>query len=356
MIRSQPRILVMDSDPSRATRRCGQLAAEGWHVRHAFDKMQLLQNVTGDAADVVLLHLSLREVIELDLPAVLRQLVGQEYLPIVMLADEPGRVRKAAFEEAGVDDVIDAHAPAEELTGRVGVLLRMKGLHDALEASRADLVAALARERSLLEKLRAEHQQLAEQVVTDPLTHLYNVRYFGNFLADEMQIAGRYGHSISLLMLDLDHFKLINDRHGHPAGDYVLKEFGVIMRSAVRASDVVARVGGEEFAVVLPRASAEESMQFAERIRRAVYERVFDFAGQRIHVTCSIGSASFPGPGIATARQLQYFSDQALLTAKQTGRDRVVHFDDLDPQTRERLQTHLARTENVSEFRVQTPS
>ncbi|HHH75570.1 MAG TPA: GGDEF domain-containing protein, partial [Phycisphaerae bacterium] len=123
-----------------------------------------------------------------------------------------------------------------------------------------------------------------------------------------------------------------------PSGDYVLKELAVILNQNVRESDVVARTGGEEFSVILPRASRQEAEIFAQRIRLQVSKRQFIVYGDRIHITISIGSATFPedaeitDPGI-----LEYLADQALLTAKESGRDRVVAVNSLGMAVRSRL-------------------
>jgi diguanylate cyclase len=136
----------------------------------------------------------------------------------------------------------------------------------------------------------------------------------------------------------VDHFKLVNDTYGHPSGDYVLKELAVVLQRSVRQSDVVARTGGEEFTIVLPKAGPRQAARFAERIRKEVRARKFEVYGQKPHVTVSIGLASYPADAEITDQEmLVYFADQALLAAKENGRDQVVTFRQMDPSVRRRL-------------------
>jgi len=151
-------------------------------------------------------------------------------------------------------------------------------------------------------------------------------------------MAARYDQPLSLLVLDVDHFKLVNDAFGHPTGDYVLKELAVILQQSVRDSDVVARTGGEEFCILLPKAGPRQAARSAHRIHKEVQSRKFAAYGNRLHVTVSIGWATYPDDPEATDRdKLVYFADQALLVAKETGRNRVVGFHSLDPAVRSRL-------------------
>ena len=149
-------------------------------------------------------------------------------------------------------------------------------------------------------------------------------------------------------MFDLDHFKVVNDTHGHPSGDYVLKEVAVILKTCVRDSDVVARTGGEEFSIILPNAGRTQARRFAQRIRKQVAARKFNVYGHDIHVTTSVGAACYPEDAEITApHMLAYCADQALLHAKQTGRDRLVCFHEID---------RAARRQIVSEYHASRPT
>jgi len=171
----------------------------------------------------------------------------------------------------------------------------------------------------------AFQRQMSESALRDGLTRAYNKRYFGERLESELQYALRHdGAPVSLIFLDIDHFKRINDVHGHQAGDHVLVQLGALAMSMLGEDDVFARYGGEEFAIIargMPLASAEA---LAERLRAAVDEHRFVFGDAPIPVTISIGVSYAPGLGIATTIDFVARADEALYAAKRAGRNRVV--------------------------------
>ncbi|MBS3733701.1 MAG: diguanylate cyclase [Phycisphaerae bacterium] len=316
------------------------LTAARWHVTGVSDEIEAFSTLRSGQADLVLLHLPVQETMDMDLPAVLRSVADDAYLPVMILAGDADEDETCAYLDSGADEVVSADAAPAELIARARALLRIKDLHDQLAASRASLGQALQRERKLMTQLRRDNAELRDLATTDPLTRVQNVRSFHDLLAHEFHVAKRYGKPLSVLMLDLDHFKVINDTHGHPSGDYVLKELAVILRQSVRESDGVARTGGEEFAMILPRASRDQARCFAERIRQEVDRRTFSVHGHDIHVTASVGTATFPEDAeITDPEMLFYCADQALLEAKESGRDRVTAFGDLAPEVRRRLRS-----------------
>ena len=340
------RVLVMDEDRARLARRCGQLTAAGWQVVPATETVAALAAVRAGPVDLVLLWVSADQAEAMDLPGVLRLAADVPHLPVVILAPAPAEETRCQFLDGGADEIVPDEISSQELAARMRALMRVKVLQDELRASRAALSASLARERGLLAQLRRDNAHLLTLCSTDPLTHLYNVRHFDSILESAFKIARRYDRDLSVLVLDLDHFKVVNDTHGHPSGDYVLKEFAVILKRIVRDSDVVARTGGEEFSIILPDATRDQARQFAERIRRAVRRRKFIVYGQAIHVTTSIGAASYPQDAeITEAHMLTYFADQALLRAKQLGRDRLVCFEELEPAERHGLRWRFLAAE-----------
>jgi diguanylate cyclase (GGDEF)-like protein len=161
----------------------------------------------------------------------------------------------------------------------------------------------------------------------DELTHLYNRRAMEDILADETARAVRYRRPLSLLMIDFDHFKDINDRHGHRAGDGVLREAALVILSELRANDKATRYGGEEFVVILPETTGEEALTLAERVRAAMESRVFRVISEQgdtveLRVTVSIGVAAV-GERAASSERLVREADRALYDAKASGRNRV---------------------------------
>ncbi|TJY59988.1 GGDEF domain-containing protein [Sinimarinibacterium sp. CAU 1509] len=166
---------------------------------------------------------------------------------------------------------------------------------------------------------------LEQQTITDPLIGIYNRRYLDRRLDEEFQRARRYAAPLSVLMLDIDHFKHVNDTHGHQAGDLVLHHLGRLILEAIRTSDIAARFGGEEFAVIAPSTSAANAVELAERIRKFVATHPLSVVGEKqleIRVTISIGVAQIE-PTDVDGNALLCRADAALYRAKQNGRNRV---------------------------------
>ena len=172
-----------------------------------------------------------------------------------------------------------------------------------------------------------ENARLFERVknlsIRDSLTELYNHRHVMELLAVEFSRVGRYQDVFSLLMIDVDDFKKVNDEYGHPAGDDVLKELARIIKETVRTVDVVGRYGGEEFVVLLPHTPHPEALETAERIRLRIRDHLFPAGERQVHVTVSAGVASYPSANVDSPSTLIREADKALYGAKEAGRDRV---------------------------------
>jgi two-component system cell cycle response regulator len=184
-------------------------------------------------------------------------------------------------------------------------------------------VAAIRRAQAL-ETTRADNRRLEALATTDPLTRVLNRRALLDRLTAEVDRARRFNSSLTLLLLDVDHFKMINDTAGHLAGDSVLRQLGALLEEAVRKVDVVARDGGEEFVAILPETSSEGGVTFAERLRERVASQSFDVGIDKpVHLTVSIGVATFPSPRVATTEDFFARADEALYRAKSGGRNQV---------------------------------
>jgi diguanylate cyclase (GGDEF)-like protein len=170
-------------------------------------------------------------------------------------------------------------------------------------------------------------RHIEEQAITDELTGAFNKRYFVDRLEREIQFAERSGRPVSLVLFDLDHFKALNDTHGHLAGDAALRYVGQTMRNVVRTVDVCARYGGEEFAVIMPSTDREAAAHVAERLRAAISAKPLEKAG---HITASFGVSAYPGTA-ATVEALIEEADRALYASKLGGRDQVRVFDHGSP-------------------------
>jgi diguanylate cyclase (GGDEF)-like protein len=165
---------------------------------------------------------------------------------------------------------------------------------------------------------------LRAMAFTDALTGLFNSRHLWTRINDEFALARRHRTPVSLVILDLDHFKSINDNYGHPAGDRVLELMGMTIQSIMREGEIGARVGGEEFALLLPHTSAKEAIVVAERIRKAIREKRIPVGDEEINVTASAGVACTDDHDGFSAMEIYHLADQALLEAKSEGRDRVI--------------------------------
>ena len=204
---------------------------------------------------------------------------------------------------AGADDYLTKPFHTEELLARVKVGLRLIDLHRQLE----------------------EKNRLLEHfALTDPLTGLPNRRAIEAWAAHELPAAARHGFSFWVVVIDLDHFKRVNDAHGHDAGDSVLQKFGEILKANTRSSDISGRVGGEEFLHVITHADEEHLPMIVERTRAKLMAQTFSFGGSTLTVTASFGVAGFRAGGAApTFGDLVNRADRALYRAKQLGRNRA---------------------------------
>lgn len=171
-----------------------------------------------------------------------------------------------------------------------------------------------------------ENRSLQKEANTDELTGLYNKRYFLKRIADEHDRMKRYGVRCSLVFMDLDHFKQINDAYSHPAGDYVLHTVSEIFKKNARNSDILARFGGEEFVIITPNTNAVEAAYLANKLRTAVQNHIFRYKKEKFNITISAGVSSFSPT--RTVRQTMERADSALYEAKHRGRNRVCRWRD----------------------------
>jgi len=177
------------------------------------------------------------------------------------------------------------------------------------------------------DELDEEFQRiLFESAVKDGLTGIYNKKYFLDRIETDFSYAKRHHAPLALIMFDIDHFKKINDGHGHPAGDHVLKELAALVKRTIRNEDVLARFGGEEFVLLMRDVDDEKALMLAERLRRAVEQAPFEFEGQRIPVTISVGVGTMSDSHnlpMQKSEDLVSNADRSLYQAKRAGRNRV---------------------------------
>jgi two-component system, cell cycle response regulator len=166
-------------------------------------------------------------------------------------------------------------------------------------------------------------RQMSESALRDGLTRAFNKRYFTDRIESEFQYAIRHRTPLSLIFLDIDHFKKINDQHGHQAGDHVLAQLSTLVMSMLGEEETFARYGGEEFAVVARGLELEAASELSERLRAAVEAHPFEFQSTSLPVTISVGVARAPGAGLGSSGDLVARADEAMYAAKRSGRNRV---------------------------------
>jgi diguanylate cyclase (GGDEF)-like protein len=226
------------------------------------------------------------------------------FVPVILLTSLADIDSKRRGQAAGADDFLTKPVNPIELQIRISAMLRIKALTDELGLA---------------------NRRLAELAQTDALTGLHNRRYFDACYAEECERANRYGRPLGVLALDIDHFKSVNDTYGHGAGDDVLREVArSLSTSCVRRADRVARVGGEEFAIIAVETELAGLLTLAERLRRGVEELRITTASQELRVTVSIGAAAWPRGAGFEPGMLHADADAALYDAKRGGRNRVV--------------------------------
>jgi diguanylate cyclase (GGDEF)-like protein len=208
----------------------------------------------------------------------------------------------------------------DEVSGLLG--LSGRAVERLAPETRSFLVQVASQAHIVAENARLVHR-LKELSIRDGLTDLFNHRHTLERVTEEYSRVARYHEALSVLMIDLDHFKEVNDRHGHQAGDKVLRETAGVFKEGLRAVDLLGRYGGEEFLALLPHTGVAEAAGTAERLRRRLERHVFPVSEAGLKITASIGVASYPAAGIDSADALVRAADDALYQAKQAGRNRV---------------------------------
>lgn len=296
------RILIVDDRASSHERIAAALKDR--HVVEVEERPQESLFRLADAEfDVVLVSMGIDNFDALRLCSQIRALDRTRNLPILVISDPDDDSRLLRGFDLGVNDYVRRPVDRNELIARVATQVKRKRYG---------------------EKLRDNVQLSVAMAMTDPLTGLHNRRYMESHLATLVDQTGHRGRALSVLVLDLDGFKQVNDAHGHDVGDHVLREFAARLRRTVRGVDLACRLGGEEFVVIMPETDLAQAARVGERIRGAVAGEPFliEQENLRLPITTSVGIAALDGAE-DTAMALLKRADAALYSAKREGRNRV---------------------------------
>jgi len=206
-------------------------------------------------------------------------------------------------------------------------------LQSRIESADQKLIESNKQLEQQSKALKIVNEEFKRLAMTDPLTGLFNRRHFSDLIENEISVSKRHGDVNSFLLIDIDHFKKINDTYGHLEGDMVLESFAELLSTHSRETDILCRMGGEEFVMFCRRADKASSLIIAEKIRHAIGNRAFRFRENEFRITVSIGISTFPDKNVETMGDLVKQADVALYYCKHNGRDQVAHFSDLSDQT-----------------------
>ncbi|WP_428409282.1 PleD family two-component system response regulator [Hyphococcus sp.] len=302
----EPRIFLIDDNEDQAARLTAALGEDAYLMVHETDPEIALSRARAGEFDLILVNLSIEAMDPLRLCSTIRSFEETRLTPILAVVRHGDTRKLVRALDIGVNDYVTRPVDKNELTARVSTQLRRKRYVD---------------------QLRSSFQVSLEMAVTDQLTGLYNRRYLASHLSAMFDRAYWTGRPLAVMVLDLDHFKEVNDRHGHDTGDRVLKEFADRIASSIRGIDLACRYGGEEFLIAMPDTDLAFASVVAERLRQEIATSKFKLNNGRdeLGVTVSIGLASTEnGPEDDSAQKLIKRADEALYTAKNGGRNRVI--------------------------------
>jgi len=304
------RVLVIQAEQAERALQRSLFTEAGMSVVEVGSGADALDFLTTGRPDLVVLGRTLPDMDGLDL---LPRLKTDEldFVPVLVASHRGETAERVRGLQLGADDYLATPCDPAELLARVKALLRTKQAHD---------------------RVRKLQVTLEQMVVSDPLTGLHNRRHLMDRLKQEMQRSDRHGEQLAFAMLDLDGFKPINDQFGHVLGDKVLRAVGAAIAKSVRVSDVAARYGGDEFAIILPQTPAEGAMRVCERLLRNISDVTLeDETGRMFRVTASLGLAYYPADDVETPEDLVHSADGALYGAKRSGKNRYTAVRPVQP-------------------------
>jgi diguanylate cyclase (GGDEF)-like protein len=292
-------LIADDSIVVRAVVR-GSLEDEGYRVIEAVDGLAALEYCRLDPPDVLLLDVEMPQFDGYQVLSALKGDVELKDIPVVFLTSRSRTADVVAGLRGGAHDYLKKPFENIELIARVGSAVHVKKLQDQLRQRNADL------------------DRMSR---TDALTGLYNRRHLDEELLHQQSNANRHNDPLCVVLLDIDHFKRVNDNYGHSAGDLVLRGFADRLRAELRAGDIAGRWGGEEFLIIMPRTDSDGGLEVAERLRSTTAAKPIAAGEVDIEVSVSGGCASSTGD---SAEALLHLADTCLYRAKASGRNKII--------------------------------
>lgn len=318
-------VLLADDDPAILQRVREHLEPLKYRFVEASDGNAVLSALRQHKPDLLLMDVEMPGLGGVEVCRIVKANQGESgfgFVPVILMTARRGG--KVEGLELGADDYLVKPFDLPELSARVKSMVRLKALQDALLDKNRELDKAN-------KELEEKRQELLRLSRTDGLTGLVNRRHFDERLEAELARATRYHTHLSCLMVDIDHFKKVNDGYGHPFGDVVIQSVARVLKAALRDVDVVARYGGEELVALLPETGKAYALTAAERVREGVAALELEHRGPpatRVRCTCSIGTATWPSSTLASPHALLAAADESLYAAKKGGRNRVVQHED----------------------------
>lgn len=309
-------ILVIDDQPGNLALLQRILTSRGYKVNLETSGMTAITVAKKNPPDLILLDIYLPGMDGYDVCLKLKEIEELKDIPVIFISTLSDVLDKVKAFSVGGIDYITKPFDFEEVLARVHTHLKIRRLQTQLEEKTANLEAEIIR------RIKAE-KELKRLASLDSLTGIHNRRTFFNLAEIELERALRYGNSTTLLLIDIDHFKKVNDCFGHLTGDQVLINFANLCKNNLRPFDLVARYGGEEFIALLPRTDLETGKSIAERIRLLLKGKNFNCKKHEVSVTISTGITELDHTKPATLAALIEQADQALYQAKRLGRNRV---------------------------------
>ena len=307
MLEKQIPILIVEDDPVSRLLLEKILVKTGYEVATVTNGHEALESFSKKFFPIVLTDWIMPEMDGLELCRTIRKNISTGYVFIFLLTAMDSTDDMVAGLEAGADDYLTKPFNHAELIARLKTATRILDLEKSLKNA---------------------NEEIRILSITDTLTKCYNRSFMDEQLPKELKRTIRYSRPISLVMLDIDHFKRVNDTYGHQAGDKVLKELVRSINRSIRSDiDWVARYGGEEFLVVFPETDFEKAAVLAERLRRAISEKTVKIKAEEVRITASFGVSGFRSstpPRVVSHEAMISLADEALYKAKREGRNRVI--------------------------------